>query len=102
MQWLDSWTKMRPVIVEAVATDDSDAGKAMEMARTRMRQPDSAYAKAAYSVSYRYEDFSVPRANHDKDYYVYRNFGELQSSPTRPSASSAPRPARFATMAKAC
>ncbi|MBV6889134.1 avirulence protein [Xanthomonas campestris pv. spermacoces] len=78
MQWLDSWTKMRPVIVEAVATDDSDAGKAMEMARTRMRQPDSAYAKAAYSVSYRYEDFSVPRANHDKDYYVYRNFGELQ------------------------
>ncbi|AEQ94400.1 type III secretion system effector avirulence protein AvrBs2 [Xanthomonas oryzae] len=78
MQWLESWTRMRPVIVEAVATDDSDAGKAMAMARERMRQPDSAYAKAAYSVSYRFEDFSVPRANHDRDYYVYRNFGELQ------------------------
>ncbi len=57
MQWLESWTRMRPVIVEAVATDDSDAGKAMAMARERMRQPDSAYAKAAYSVSYRFEDF---------------------------------------------
>ncbi|AZR21071.1 type III secretion system effector avirulence protein AvrBs2 [Xanthomonas vasicola] len=78
MQWLESWTKMRPVIVEAVATDDSDAGKAMKLARARMRQPDSAYAKAAYSVSYRYEDFSVPRANHDKDYYIYGNFGELK------------------------
>lgn len=79
VQWLESWNKMRPVIVEAVATDaHSDAGKAMEMTRTRLRQPESAYAQAAFSSGYRYEDFSLPRANHDKDYYVWRNFGEMQ------------------------
>ncbi|MBB3835772.1 glycerophosphoryl diester phosphodiesterase [Xanthomonas arboricola] len=79
VQWLESWNKMRPVIVEAVATDQqSAAGKAMELTRTRLRQPDSAYARAAFSSGYRYEDFSLPRANHDKDYYVWRNFGEMQ------------------------
>ncbi|MCC8553692.1 type III secretion system effector avirulence protein AvrBs2 [Xanthomonas hortorum] len=79
VQWLESWNKMRPVIVEAVATDQqSAAGKAMELTRTRLRQPDSAYAQAAFSSGYRYEDFSLPRANHDKDYYVWRNFGEMQ------------------------
>ncbi|OAX87761.1 avirulence protein [Xanthomonas nasturtii] len=79
VQWLESWNKMRPVIVEAVATDQkSAAGKAMELTRTHLRQPDSAYAQAAFSSGYRYEDFSLPRANHDKDYYVWRNFGEMQ------------------------
>lgn len=79
VQWLESWNKMRPVIVEAVATDQqSAAGKAMELTRTRLRQPDSAYAQAAFSSGYRYEDFSLPRANHNKDYYVWRNFGEMQ------------------------
>lgn len=79
VHWLESWSKMRPVIVEAVATDQqSDAGKAMELTRTRLRQPDSSYAQAAFSSGYRYEDFSLPRANHDKDYYVWRNFGEMQ------------------------
>lgn len=79
VQWLESWNRMRPVIVEAVATNaDTDAGKAMELTRTRLRQPDSAYAQAAFSSGYRYEDFSLPRANHEKDYYVWRNFGEMQ------------------------
>ncbi|CAD7374100.1 type III secretion system effector avirulence protein AvrBs2 [Xanthomonas arboricola] len=79
VQWLESWNRMRPVIVEAVATDQqSAAGKAMELTRTRLRQPDSSYAQAAFSSGYRYEDFSLPRANHDKDYYVWRNFGEMQ------------------------
>ncbi|SMQ93654.1 type III secretion system effector avirulence protein AvrBs2 [Xanthomonas fragariae] len=79
VQWLESWKRMRPVMVEAVATDQqSNAGKAMELTRTRLRQPDSAYAQAAFSAGYRYEDFSLPRANHDKDYYVWRNFGEMQ------------------------
>ncbi|MCC4621792.1 avirulence protein [Xanthomonas cassavae CFBP 4642] len=79
VQWLESWSRMRPVIVEAVATDQqSAAGKAMELTRARLRQPDSSYAQAAFSSGYRYEDFSLPRANHDKDYYVWRNFGEMQ------------------------
>ncbi|MFA0922280.1 type III secretion system effector avirulence protein AvrBs2 [Xanthomonas fragariae] len=79
VQWLESWNRMRLVTVEAVSTDQqSDAGKAMELTRTRLRQPDSSYAHAAFSAGYRYEDFSLPRANHDKDYYVWRNFGEMQ------------------------
>ncbi|GAE52145.1 avirulence protein [Xanthomonas arboricola pv. pruni str. MAFF 311562] len=103
VQWLESWNRMRPVIVEAVPTDQqSAAGKAMELTRRRLRQPDSSYAQAAFSSSYRYEDFSLPRANHDKDYYVWRNFGEMHKLSGEASASGAPPPAPFATPVKAC
>ena len=62
LKWLESWNRMCPVIVEAVATDQSDTGKAMELARARMRQPNSSYARAAFSSGYRSASCAPPPA----------------------------------------
>ncbi|MFN6507636.1 type III secretion system effector avirulence protein AvrBs2 [Xanthomonas translucens] len=80
--WLKSWSQMHPVIVEAmVSNPDTDAGKAMQMARARVRQPGSGMDKAALGVVYRYEDFSLPKSDGSREYFTWGIFGEINPLP---------------------
>ncbi|UKE65922.1 glycerophosphodiester phosphodiesterase family protein [Xanthomonas graminis pv. phlei] len=80
--WLKSWSHMHPVIVEAmVSNPDTDAGKAMQMARARVRQPGSGMDKAALGVVYRYEDFSLPKSDGSREYFTWGIFGEINRLP---------------------
>ncbi|WP_409976434.1 type III secretion system effector avirulence protein AvrBs2 [Xanthomonas graminis] len=81
--WMKSWNQMHPVIVEAMVTDpDTDAGKALQMARARARQPGSGMDKTALGVIYRYEDFSWPKSDGSREYATWGMFGEINPVPT--------------------
>ncbi|XUP37087.1 type III secretion system effector avirulence protein AvrBs2 (plasmid) [Xanthomonas axonopodis pv. vasculorum] len=85
VQWMESWCGMRAVIAEVQITDhDNDESRAMELVQQKMRQPDSPYAKVAFSAGHRFEDFSLLRANHDREYYDWGNFGEVKKHSASP------------------
>ncbi|MCC8533874.1 type III secretion system effector avirulence protein AvrBs2 [Xanthomonas phaseoli] len=80
--WMQSWNGMHPVIAEAmVAHPDSNAGKAMQEARARLRQPGSGYEEAAFSAAYRFEDFSVAKSDGEREYFTWGIFGEINLVP---------------------
>lgn len=76
--WLDSWTTMKPVIVEAVSTDKATPeGRGMAQLNEHFAEPANPYHGVATSAAYRYEDFSVPQKDGDKKYYTWQIFGGI-------------------------